>query len=840
MTTADEERIKRLLFSAELDLLQDLSERTHHLDRRVGDDSALRDSTQTVIVEVLREAGIRDHRRLARVLAPLVLASMREEIRRSKDMMVDALYPITGRLVSAAVRNAFRDLLDQLNERLDRSVSLERWRIWLEARRSGRSEAELLLQRYPPFQIDDLLVIHRPTGLLIARAEGEATGRAAGEGIDSDLMSGMLTAIMSFARDALGKADGDELRQLEFGGAELFLRSSPVVILVVKARGTAPAGFESALEALFLRFLARWGDQLRGFDGAIDDELGSGLLEDLREQFARLLAAKRKNFRRPSRLGTLLAALLLLLLLAGGIGYGLEAWRIALLEDRARAVVQGQGTLVGYPLTARWEAGQLWIEGLLPDALARDRLLQALERELPDQQLGFRTSLLSEGELDRLTAQVGQLRDGLSGLEASLDAALTAVQPQLRQLEERASLLDSATGGLEQSVRKVERSAETRTEAIGERLSEVERATASRSDEIGERLEQLVAGTNQLDLALKAAVETVGAETAALGERASALGTAIERLERDLSAFVAGSDSRAAALAGRIDGFGEVTRRLQGAVAELSGAVEAQAAELSGRVEGLEALSGRIARAVEETTAALGERTGALGERAESLEAAVADLQRSVGEAVGLIGTRSQDMTSRTEALKSAAARLEGALDQAIAAARLRSGAMEQRIGGLESGFDAASRSLEQVSARVAELSKAVLPSPLERLRLWTSLNAVFFVRNDEFRDPDQAQAKLLELARLLGAVPSRARLRLIGYADPLGSIQVNQRISLGRAERVARELEKLGVPAEQLVTVGRADEGLIVGAAGPGTDNRRVEFDVIYWDESILGDGDQ
>ena len=39
----------------------------------------------------------------------------------SKDMMVEALYPITGRLTAAAVANAFRDLVADLNERLDRS-----------------------------------------------------------------------------------------------------------------------------------------------------------------------------------------------------------------------------------------------------------------------------------------------------------------------------------------------------------------------------------------------------------------------------------------------------------------------------------------------------------------------------------------------------------------------------------------------------------------------------------------------------------------------------------------------------------------------------------------------
>ena len=50
-------------------------------------------------------------------MAPLVVAAIRSEIANSRDMMVEALYPITGRLVAAAVSNAFRALLETINAR---------------------------------------------------------------------------------------------------------------------------------------------------------------------------------------------------------------------------------------------------------------------------------------------------------------------------------------------------------------------------------------------------------------------------------------------------------------------------------------------------------------------------------------------------------------------------------------------------------------------------------------------------------------------------------------------------------------------------------------------------
>jgi hypothetical protein len=85
-----EEELKELLLGSELDLLASLEERCGALEDRVGDDPALRESVRSVIVDVLRDAGVRDHERLATVIAPAVVASIRTEIKNSRDLMVDA------------------------------------------------------------------------------------------------------------------------------------------------------------------------------------------------------------------------------------------------------------------------------------------------------------------------------------------------------------------------------------------------------------------------------------------------------------------------------------------------------------------------------------------------------------------------------------------------------------------------------------------------------------------------------------------------------------------------------------------------------------------------------
>jgi outer membrane protein OmpA-like peptidoglycan-associated protein len=71
------------------------------------------------------------------------------------------------------------------------------------------------------------------------------------------------------------------------------------------------------------------------------------------------------------------------------------------------------------------------------------------------------------------------------------------------------------------------------------------------------------------------------------------------------------------------------------------------------------------------------------------------------------------------------------------------------------------------------------------------------------------------------------ARVTVTGYTDTSGSASYNLELSQRRAEVVANELEANGVPATNIVTVGRGEENLLV-ATGDGVAeprNRRVEI---------------
>lgn len=62
----------------------------------------------------------------------------------------------------------------------------------------------------------------------------------------------------------------------------------------------------------------------------------------------------------------------------------------------------------------------------------------------------------------------------------------------------------------------------------------------------------------------------------------------------------------------------------------------------------------------------------------------------------------------------------------------------------------------------------------------------------------DNDKARLAKLGALVAGLPA-VRVHVSGFADARGSEQLNQTLSQERAEMVARELEKAGVPVERM-----------------------------------------
>src|SRR5438876_1922125 len=110
------------------------------------------------------------------------------------------------------------------------------------------------------YEVEDVFVIEGG-GLLLTHAS-----RSEGAEIDPDVMAGMLTAIMNFARVSFA-VGADELRRLELGDRTIVIERSPKFILAVAITGKPPVEVQEEMRIFLERAERRYGPSMAKWTG---------------------------------------------------------------------------------------------------------------------------------------------------------------------------------------------------------------------------------------------------------------------------------------------------------------------------------------------------------------------------------------------------------------------------------------------------------------------------------------------------------------------------------------------------------------------------------------------
>lgn len=430
-----------LLDAAERDRLV---ERIDRLSRTIEDDNELAERIAVILSESLRRAEVSDHKSLSANLAPLVVRTIKAELLNSRDEMVEALYPITGELVKAYVASAMRDLTDQMNRRLEQNAFLLRVQSLL----TGRSTAELALAGSQDWQLDDLYLVRRKTGALLARwPQGKPAER-------DHAMSGILAAINEFASEVLGP-ETSGLKQIELGENRIYVRASPMHILAARVSGAPPAEIQSMIDETFIRIIETLanGSGATGSDIAVQDALESagaeldGVVETARER-------ARSG---PSPLATLAAFILTpIVLLLAYLGW--EQWMLNKSAHETRNIIASVSALRGYPVHVESAAfgKKVTLTGLVPDEDAHEQTLATVRRALPTMVFVDKLSVVRQApqEIKDFTPDIVALRNTVQSVDRLLQdkiyeqTGLRSIQSLLfaaNDLDRAAQTSDDAT-----------------------------------------------------------------------------------------------------------------------------------------------------------------------------------------------------------------------------------------------------------------------------------------------------------------------------------------------------------------------------------------------------------
>lgn len=240
-----------------------------------------REYVSKVFTEALHDRQQQDES-VSKLLVPIVEDSVQKSITQHRAQFTDTLYPLVGDLVRKFTTAFLRDFIEKTNEVIEKSVTFKSiaWRF--KAWRAGVSYSHFVASQTYLFQIQQVLLIHRETGLLLNSASIDNLHDE-----NSDLVSSMLTAINDFVADSFSKqANGEQLDEIKTDNFTLYLRKGPHAYLVAAVTGNISPGAKTILQTTLEYIHSLYARQLQDFNGdtstfeSISPELNECLISE--------------------------------------------------------------------------------------------------------------------------------------------------------------------------------------------------------------------------------------------------------------------------------------------------------------------------------------------------------------------------------------------------------------------------------------------------------------------------------------------------------------------------------------------------------------------------------
>jgi OOP family OmpA-OmpF porin len=207
--------------------------------RRLDDLEVAAPTAETVGALIPTAVAYASHERgdeLTTALAEPVRHAVRSCAHREPHIFGEILAPAIGTAVRRAVADAFAALLQRINQLVEQGLSWRSLKWRLEAKRTGRTYAEIVLSKTLVYRVEWAVLIHTESSLVLEQASSiDALAQA------PDQTSAMLQAINSFVSDALEPASpGAAIQAIDVGDLSLWIERDAMFTLAIAIRGTAP------------------------------------------------------------------------------------------------------------------------------------------------------------------------------------------------------------------------------------------------------------------------------------------------------------------------------------------------------------------------------------------------------------------------------------------------------------------------------------------------------------------------------------------------------------------------------------------------------------------------
>ncbi|MCF6207944.1 MAG: hypothetical protein L3J61_00955 [Ghiorsea sp.] len=204
----------------------------------------------------------RNDNKLGQALTPAVEEALKISIARNPQPLSDALFPVMGPSIRKAIQSSIATMLQSMNQTLEHSFSAQglRWR--LDAIRTGKSFAEVVLLNTLVYRVEQVFLIHKETGLLLKHIALDPSHHE-----DADVVSSMLTAVQDFIHDSFSGSENQGIESLRMGDLQVLIEQGPDIVLALVCRGNPPLSLREKMQTTIEDIQHDFHENLQDFTG---------------------------------------------------------------------------------------------------------------------------------------------------------------------------------------------------------------------------------------------------------------------------------------------------------------------------------------------------------------------------------------------------------------------------------------------------------------------------------------------------------------------------------------------------------------------------------------------
>jgi OOP family OmpA-OmpF porin len=257
----DFDLLRQILLGEEKQTISEIAKRLDNKNLRT-------EEIASVLAEAIELAQKRGKGISAALTEPVENAVI-SSVRKNPETFASILYPSILPAIRRAIQSALNQFVEATDALIAQNFSLNaiKWRI--ESMRTGIPLAEILIRNTMVYRVEQVLLIHNLSGLLIDSVYVNNDIRR-----DSDAVSGMLSAIESFMHDSFNSDEDEKLNRVRLGNHIIYLAHGPSATLASVVSGAATPEYQNRMRNVIEQLHVKKSNALRKFTGDRDGIVG--------------------------------------------------------------------------------------------------------------------------------------------------------------------------------------------------------------------------------------------------------------------------------------------------------------------------------------------------------------------------------------------------------------------------------------------------------------------------------------------------------------------------------------------------------------------------------------